>query len=87
MSEWVAQFHRGNPKMARVVGPKFRAMPECEGGGWSTDPETARVIAAAPDTLEALDALLNCIDGVHDYEWLDRCKQAARAAIAKARIP
>ena len=41
----------------------------------------ARLIAAAPDLLEALEAALNEADGVKITAWED----AARAAIAKAR--
>lgn len=49
------------------------------------DNADARLIAAAPCLLEALGSLLNCVDGVHDPDWLDRVKREARAAIAKAR--
>ena len=45
----------------------------------------ARLIAAAPCLLTALDNILNCVDGVHDPDWLDRCKVDALAAIAQAK--
>jgi hypothetical protein len=44
----------------------------------------AYLAAAAPDLLAALDRLLNCVDGAHTHDWLRRCKDQARAAIAKA---
>lgn len=33
----------------------------------------AHLIAAAPELYAALDNLLNCVDGQHDPEWLNRC--------------
>jgi hypothetical protein len=45
----------------------------------------ARLIAAAPDLFSALDSLLNCVDGVHDYDQLHRCKRNALAALNRAR--
>jgi hypothetical protein len=35
--------------------------------------------------VEALSNLLNCVDGQHDYEWLQRCKDEAKAALAARR--
>lgn len=45
----------------------------------------AALIAAAPCLFEALDRLLNCVDGVHDYDQLHRCKRNALAALNRAR--
>jgi hypothetical protein len=39
------------------------------------------------ELLAALDRLLNCVDGNHTHDWLRRCKEQARAAIAKATQP
>lgn len=63
--EWHVETHVGNPSMARVVGPKFRQMPECEGGGWYTDAETARAIVAGQDALARLKAIVDAFDGGH----------------------
>jgi hypothetical protein len=52
---WHVEHHIGNPAKCRVVGPKFRQMDECEGGGWYTDEATAHKIAAAPQMIEALE--------------------------------
>jgi sugar phosphate isomerase/epimerase len=45
------------------------------------DPKHTNLIAAAPDLLEAL---LLCVDALEDGHWQET-KQAARAAIAKAK--
>ena len=49
----------------------------------------ARLMAAAPDLLEALDGMVQCIDAFHDTSrpipsYLSAWYGAARAAIAKA---
>lgn len=58
MADWEVRVHAANPKMATVFGPQMKASPECEGGRWYTDPETANLIAAAPALLEALTWLM-----------------------------
>lgn len=45
----------------------------------------ANLFAASKDLYEALDSLLNCVDGVHDVEQLERCKDRALKAITRAR--
>jgi hypothetical protein len=86
---WHVETHLANPQMARVVGPKFRAMPECEGGGWYTDMETARKIAAGDDLLAALEEMVTAhsmknVGLSASMRRLDAIL-SARAAIAKAR--
>jgi hypothetical protein len=53
---------------------------------WPTMEANARLIAAAPDMLDALKALLFELDERFPYGWLRRldCLPKARAAIAKA---
>ena len=46
-TKYKVQYHAGNPKICRVKGLKLRQMPECEGGGWYTDEETAKIICEA----------------------------------------
>ncbi len=56
-------------------------------GGHPTSDANARLIAAAPDLLAALDALIGLRDkphGFHDLEWYEPAFDQARAAIAKA---
>ncbi len=36
---------------------------------------------------DALSSLLNCVDGQHEPDQLDRCKQRAREALAAATTP
>ena len=80
--DWEIQIHVGNPNMARVIGPKFKSIPECEGGGWYTEPETARLIAAAP---KLLAALRECLLEHGGFVIKGECERRARAALAKAR--
>lgn len=54
----------------------------CSRGGWSESNANARLIAAAPDLLEALEL---CLHAVKLAGWEgDYSAQKARAAIAKA---
>jgi len=71
---------RGHPDAKHLTGD-YEQIARCEGENWKAN---ARLIAAAPELLEALSNLLNCVDGQHDDEWLDRVKQKALAAITKA---
>lgn len=48
------------------------------------DPGIESMRSINADLLAALSALLNCVDGQHDQEWLDRCKADALAALARA---
>lgn len=56
----------------------------CTMGGNTNDGSNARLIAAAPDLLDALHSMASSF---HDVEWMGEHKQAsaemARAAIAK----
>ena len=51
--------------------------PECEAN--------ARLIAAAPELLEAVEELLACTEGQAIYNFMEPQKKKARAAIAKAK--
>lgn len=57
-------------------------------GHLPTTPEreyaNARLIAAAPDLLEALKGMLSRTDGQAIYNFMEPQREAARAAIAKA---
>lgn len=64
---WRVEYHAGNPRMARVVGPKFRSVPECEGGGWCTDAKTAHLIAEAPLMRVLLEEARDAISDCHEY--------------------
>ena len=46
----------------------------------------ARLIAAAPDLLAALEAALTAVEYYHEHEGCDAMLDQARAAIAKAQI-
>ena len=73
------------------VTSKVADVAHCDGfHSWRTRAEefaNARLIASAPDLLAALSSLLNCVDGQHEPDQLDRCKQRAREALAAATTP
>ena len=62
--------------IARVYGPR--------GIDCSRRDANARLIAAAPDLLEALKGMLSRTDGQAIYNFMEPQREAARAAIAKA---
>jgi hypothetical protein len=45
----------------------------------------ARLIAAAPELLEALEMMLACTEGQAIYNFMEPQREKARAAIAKAK--
>jgi hypothetical protein len=79
---WHVERHVGNPGMARVVGPSFRAMPECEGGGWYTDPPTAALLASAPDMLNALRSAADTMQQLVTINRLPKNNAGLRDALA-----
>ena len=77
-SRWVVGFHITDPKHGSL-------RPICEMGAMNPDEiaANARLIAAAPELLEALQALMDD-DAVLDGRYWDSCCDKARAAILKA---
>jgi hypothetical protein len=51
--------HAGNPKIARVTNLNIKRLPECEGGGWYTDIQTACIIADAMNREDGRNAKAN----------------------------
>ena len=54
-----------------------------DGSDWQSN---AHLIAAAPDLLAALEAVLTAVEYYHEHEGCDAMLDQARAAIAKAQI-
>lgn len=67
---------RGNPEAKHLCGD-YETIARCEDENWKAN---ARLIAAAPDLLEALEMCLDCLaeNGVKEAQ------EKARAAIEKA---
>ena len=71
----------GRYKIANVVTPIY------DGGGSQEAEETranARLIAAAPELLEALQAALEALRGSAGFDEINNAKKQVKAAIAKA---
>lgn len=94
---WELGTHPANPHLNIIkpvmFGSQVTVLPECEGGHVSIDNiANARLIAAAPDLLEALDDLILNIGKSPTGRGLFSVEEAyslefnkARSAISKAR--
>lgn len=76
-----------NHAIARTYGPELNGIGVCALTGPKNKAD-ARLIAAAPELLAALEALIGTLDNSRIQEGRrDKALDAARAAIAKARTP
>ena len=52
------RYHHAMPGWCKIIGLKVRPVPKCEGGGFKVEEKQARLIAAAPELLEAAEEIL-----------------------------